>query len=109
MKSIAYGEPPVQVTNSRRTSDQTGKEAASRPSLLVSDERECRYQGVTVNGIELLAKPPTLTTTLPVAAPVGTVTVMLLAAQDTTGAATALTMTVLAPWFVPKLMPAIAT
>ncbi len=62
---------------------------------------------VTVKGKPLLARPPTVTTTLPVLAPVGTTTPMWEAFQK--GAAPALVpwkVTVLLPWLAPKLLPA---
>ncbi len=51
--------------------------------------------GTTVKGEPLLAVPNTLTTTLPVVAPVGTVTTMLAALQLVTVAAVPLNVTVL--------------
>jgi hypothetical protein len=64
---------------------------------------------VTVNSIPLLATPPTVTTTLPVVAPVGTGTAMLAALQFVGVAAVPLKVTVLVPWVVPKFAPAIVT
>jgi hypothetical protein len=49
--------------------------------------------GVTVNETPLLAFPPTITTTLPVAAPEGTVHVILVALQVVTEQATPLNVT----------------
>jgi hypothetical protein len=66
-------------------------------------------QGVTVKLTPLLANPPTVTTTLPVVAPAGTVTPMLPALQLVTVAAVPLKVTVLVPWFDPKLIPVIVT
>jgi hypothetical protein len=63
----------------------------------------------TVKLTALLDWPPTVTTTLPVVAPVGTGTVMLVALQSVGVAATPLNVTVLAPWDVPKFAPAIVT
>ena len=60
----------------------------------------------TVKLTPLLATPPTVTTTLPVLAPLGTVTTMMVALQKE--AASALTpwkVTVLLPWLSPKLLP----
>ena len=57
----------------------------------------------------MLARPPTVTTTLPVVAPAGTGTVMLLADQAVGVAAVPLNVTVLAPWLAPKLLPLIVT
>src|ERR1700722_12906647 len=63
--------------------------------------------GVTVNVSVLLACAPTVTTTLPVVAPLGTVTVMLAALQELAAAAAMpLNVTVLPPCDVPKLLPA---
>ena len=52
---------------------------------------------VTVNAEPLLATPPTVTTTLPVVAPVGTVVAMLVALQVVIVAAVPLKVTVLVP------------
>ena len=51
----------------------TGPEVGDTPVTLGA--------AVTVKLIPLLAKPPTVTTTLPVVAPVGTLTTMLVALQ----------------------------
>jgi len=65
---------------------------------------------VTVNGTPLLADPPTVTTTGPVAAPVGTFIVMLVAFQViAVPAFVPLKVTVLLPWLDPKLLPVIVT
>ena len=64
---------------------------------------------VTVKLTPLLAVPPTVTTTLPVVAPLGTGTAMLDALQLVGFAITPLKLTVLAPIDVPKLVPAIVT
>src|ERR1700704_340242 len=62
--------------------------------------------GATVKGEPLLAVPNTFTTTLPVVAPTGTVTVMLVALQALAAAAAVpLKVTVLVPCGVPKLVP----
>jgi hypothetical protein len=63
--------------------------------------------GVTVKGTALLAKPTAVTITLPVAAPVGTGTMMLVTLQLVGVAAVPLNVTVLGPWLAPKLDPAI--
>ena len=63
----------------------------------------------TVKVILLLAWPPTVTTTLPVVAPLGTVAAMLVALQLVTLAAVPLKVTVLLPWLVPKFVPVIVT
>ena len=62
--------------------------------------------GVTVNGDPLLAAPDTVTTTLPVVAPPGTVTAMLVGLQlVAVPAETPLNLTVLDPCVVPKFVP----
>jgi hypothetical protein len=53
----------------------------------------------------LLATPPTVTTTLPVAAPAGTGTMIELVPQVVGVAAVPLKVTVLVPWLDPKLFP----
>jgi hypothetical protein len=63
----------------------------------------------TVKLNPLLFTPLANTTTLPVAAPVGTVTKMLLAAQVVTVAAFPLKLTVPDPWVEPKFVPVIVT
>jgi hypothetical protein len=65
--------------------------------------------GRTVNPTPLLATPPTVTTTLPVVAPFGTKTAMLVELQLVGVAAVPLKVTVLVPCVVPKLAPAIVT
>src|SRR6266567_1686375 len=65
--------------------------------------------GRTEKWIPLLAIPPTVTTTLPVVAPVGTGTAMLVALQPVGAAAVPLKVTVLAPCEAPKLAPVIVT
>src|SRR5260221_11275029 len=57
---------------------------------------------VTVNDTPLLARPLTVTTTLPVVAPAGTGAAMLVADQLVGGAAGPLEETVLGPWLPPK-------
>src|SRR5580765_2821597 len=64
---------------------------------------------VTVYGSELLARPLAVTTTLPVAAPAGTGTTMLVADHDVGVATVPLNVTVLAPCDAPKSVPAIVT
>lgn len=64
----------------------------------------------TVNVDPLLAIPPTVTTTLPVVAPVGTVAVIDVALQALIVVADApLNLTVLVPCVVPKFVPVIVT
>src|SRR2546427_4584529 len=64
---------------------------------------------VTVKLTPLLATPPTVTTTLPVVAPAGTGTTMLVALQLVAAAAIPLNLTVLDPCVAPKFAPAIVT
>jgi hypothetical protein len=66
-------------------------------------------QVVTVKVHPLLTPTPVATTTLPVVAPAGTVTVMLVALQLLAVAAVPLNFTVLSPWVAPKLLPLIVT
>jgi len=63
----------------------------------------------TVKGTPLLARPPTVTTTFPVFAPLGTGTTMLVALQLVGVAAVPLKVTVLVPCEAPKLVPVIVT
>ena len=64
---------------------------------------------VTVKVTPLLATAPTVTTALPVVAAAGTGTTMLDADQVVGVAVVPLKVTVLEPWVVPKLPPAIVT
>ena len=64
---------------------------------------------VTVKLTPLLATPPTVTTTFPVVAPVGTDATRLVALQLVTVAAVPLNATVLAPCVDPKFVPVIVT
>ena len=57
----------------------------------------------------MLAKPPTVTTTLPEVAPAGPGTTMLVADHDVGVAAVPLNVTVLVPFVAPKLLPLIVT
>jgi len=63
--------------------------------------------GVTVKTTPLLATPATVTTTLPVVAPEGTVTSMPEAVQLVVVASAPLKVTVLLPWVDPKFEPLI--
>jgi len=65
--------------------------------------------GRTVNVRLLLARPPTVTTTLPVVAPVGTGTTMLVADQVVGVEVVPLNVTVLVPFVAPKFAPEIVT
>src|SRR3989441_384112 len=64
---------------------------------------------VTVKATPLLATPPTVTTTLPVVAPVGTGATMLVALQLVAVAVVPLNLTLLVPCVAPKFAPAIVT
>src|SRR5208337_2677263 len=64
---------------------------------------------VTVKFTPLLATPPTVTMTLPVVAPLGTGTVMLVPLQAVGVPAVPLNVTVLVPCVTPKFVPAIIT
>jgi hypothetical protein len=63
----------------------------------------------TVKVSPLLARPPTVTTTFPVVAPVGTGTTILAADQLVGVAVVPLNLTVLVPFVAPKFAPAIVT
>src|SRR6266403_778804 len=65
--------------------------------------------GVTVKFIPLLATPPTVTTTFPVAPPAGTAATMLVVLQLAGVAATPLNFTVLVPCVAPKFAPLMVT
>jgi hypothetical protein len=65
--------------------------------------------GLTVKGTPLLATLATVTTTLPVVAPLGTGTTMEVALQLVGAAVVPLNLTVLLPLVVPKLAPMIVT
>ena len=65
--------------------------------------------GTTVKLTALLARPPTVTTTFPVVAPLGTGTAMLVALQLVGVPAVPLKVTVLVPWVEPKFVPVIVT
>src|SRR5215471_7234791 len=65
--------------------------------------------GVTVKLTPLLAFPPTVTTTLPVVAPLGTGTAILILLQLVGVAVVPLNATVLVPWVEPKVVPAMVT
>jgi len=65
--------------------------------------------GRTVKAAELLAKPPTVTTTFPVVAPAGTGTTMLVGPQLVGVAGVPLNVTVLVPCVRVKFVPAMVT
>lgn len=64
---------------------------------------------VTVNETPLLARLLTVTTTLPVVAPLGTGATMEVALQLVEVAVVPLNLTVLVPWVEPKFVPVIVT
>ena len=64
---------------------------------------------VTVKLTPLLAGPPTVTTTFPVVAPLGTTTTMLAALQLVGVPTVPLNATVLVPCVAPKFVPLIVT
>src|SRR5579864_4924046 len=64
---------------------------------------------LTVKLTPLLATPPTVTTTFPVVAPLGTGATMLVALQLVAVAVVPLNVTVLVPWVAPKFVPVIVT
>src|SRR5215467_5339635 len=82
-------------------------EVATGP--LVGDRLVMLGATVTVKLTPLLARPPTVTTTLPVVAPDGTGTTMLVADQLVGVAVVPLNVTVLVPWVAPKFVPVIVT
>jgi hypothetical protein len=63
----------------------------------------------TVKFTALLATPPTVTTTFPVVAPLGTATVMLVALQLVGAPAVPLKVTVLVPCIAPRFVPVMVT
>src|SRR5215469_208127 len=63
--------------------------------------------GVTVKSMPLLATPPTVTTTFPVVAPEGTVTLIMFAIQLVTVNGAPFKVAVLVPWLDPKFEPLI--
>jgi hypothetical protein len=84
----------------------TGEPAAPKAGLRL----EIAGEPSTVNGVPLLCTPLTVTTTLPVAAPVGTSTVIDVGLQLVTDEAVIPpNITVLVPWAAPKFVPAIVT
>lgn len=64
---------------------------------------------LTVKLAPLLARPPTVTVTFPVVAPLGTVAAMLVLVQLVGVAVVPLKLRVLLPWLAPKLVPVIVT
>jgi hypothetical protein len=76
---------------------------------LVGDRLVILGATATVKLTPLLATPPTVTTTLPVVAPVGTGVTMLVADQLVGVAVVPLNFTVLVPCVAPKFVPVIVT
>lgn len=66
-------------------------------------------RGDTVNGKPLLGTPPTVTTTFPVVAPIGTFKATLVPFQICAVPRVPLNVTVLVPWVGPKFVPVIVT
>src|SRR5207244_5429095 len=77
----------------------TGPESGDRPEMA----------GATENCAPLLATPPTVTITLPVVAPLGAGTTMLVSLQLVGVAATPLNVTALDPCVAPKFVPEMVT
>jgi hypothetical protein len=75
----------------------------------VTDKLVMLGAGTTVKFTPLLATPETVTTTFPVVAPLGTVTLMLDEPQAVAVAVVPLNFTVLVPCVVPKPVPVIVT
>jgi hypothetical protein len=66
-------------------------------------------RGVTVNVVLFAGEPPTVTENVPDDDPVGTIALMMVALQLTTGAVVPLSEIVLELWVAPKLVPVIVT
>src|SRR2546426_1172743 len=81
-------------------------EVPASPKVGLRDEM---LGGTTVKLIPLLATPPTVTTTFPVVAPLGTGAKMLVLLQLVGPAIVPLNATVLAPCAAPKFVPVIVT
>ena len=80
--------------------------ATQGPVTVPESEQFVVQLAVTVKADPLLAVPNTVTTTLPVLAPAGTDTVMVVGLQALAAAAAIpLNITVLVPWVAPKLVP----
>jgi hypothetical protein len=65
--------------------------------------------GITAKAIPLLCTPPTMTTTFPDIAPVGTGTTICVAVQLVGTPVAVAKVTVLRPWLDPKLLPVTVT
>jgi hypothetical protein len=76
---------------------------------LPGDTPEITGVGRTTNGAALLEIPPTVTTTFPLDAPIGTGTVIDVRPHAVGAAVTPLKVTVLAPWVARKSCPAMVT
>ena len=80
------------------------------PTGPLAGERLVRFGVATTEYVSpLLAAAPTVTTTLPLVAPLGTGTTMLVADQLVGVAVVPLNLTVLVPWLAPKFVPLIVT
>ncbi len=77
--------------------------------MSVASHGDGRATAATVKLTPLLATPPTVTTTVPVVAPLGTSATMLVALQLVGVASVPLNRTVLVPCVAPKFVPAIVT
>lgn len=82
-----------------------------QPWAFGAGEAEAVIEGgiTTVNGAPLLETPLTVTTTLPLEAPLGTDVVIEVAFQPVAVAVVPLNLIVLVPWLVPKFVPVIVT
>jgi hypothetical protein len=99
IKLLPWDEPkfvPVSVTNAPIGPD-------------IGDRLVMQGAATTVNTFPLLFTPLAYTTTLPVVAPDGTVTAMLVAVQVVTLAVTPLNLTVPLSWDEPKFVPLTVT
>jgi hypothetical protein len=80
------------------------------PAPPVTGDKLVMLGAVTVNGLPLLATPPTVTTTFPVVAPVGTAALIDVALHKVIVVAVVpLNLTVFVPWLLPKPLPVIVT
>src|SRR5215510_12357710 len=85
------------------------QEMVRTPEGAVVEGLSVSVGATTVNGVPLLASALTVTTTLPVVAPAGTGTTILVADQLVGVATVPLKATALVPCTAPKLVPVIVT
>lgn len=105
-KSHAWGLLKHWPTHSGSPSHNSCMEFEQVQTVLRSHHADQHPKGVlTVKSTPLLPRPPTVTITLPVVAPAGTCTLMLVLLQELTVADTPLSVTVLVPCEVPKFVP----